>query len=191
MIRMAWGKGIQTISKVVLAAALVAQGVVTFASTELKIPTKQGFVAFSVEGDWPVLSMQMKPPIASAAFRIPNPADAGTPDSSNIVIALYDSQSAEARTAFKTPVKQYGPTRPKAHALGPWTVYRQAAMQGGTPYTIVDAKRSGVADVPDISVGVRMVWPRLVGNAADYDARMEAVLNAVLDSIHGGPSVSP
>ncbi len=191
MIRMAWIKGIQTLAIVVLAAALVAQGSVAFASTELKIPTTKGFVAFSVEGDWPVLSMQIKPPIASAAFRIPNPADAGTPDSSNIVIALYDTQSAEARTAFKTPVKQYGPARPKAQALGPWTVYRQAAVQGDTHYTIVDAKRSGVADVPDIAVGVRMVWPQLAGNAADYDAGMEVVLKSVLDSIHGGPFVAP
>ncbi len=188
MIRMVWGKGAQTLTKVVLAAVLVAPGAVAFAGTELKIPTTNGFVAFSVEGDWPVLSMQMKPPIASAAFRIPNPADAGTPDSSNIVIALYDTQSAEARTAFKTPVKQYGAARPKGQTVGPWTIYRQAAKQGDTDYTIVDAKRSGVAGV---AVGVRMVWPQLAGNAADYDARMETVLKAVLDSIHGGASVSP
>jgi hypothetical protein len=188
MIRMNGGKGIKTISTMLVAAALVAQSAVAFASTELRIPTAKGFVAFSVEGDWPVLSMQMKMPIASAAFRIPNPADAGTPDSSNIVIALYDTQSADARTAFKTPVKQYGSTRAKAQVHGPWTVYRQAAVQGETRYTIVDAKRGGVADV---AVGVRMVWPQLVANAADYDARMEAQFMAVLDSIYGGSSVPP
>jgi hypothetical protein len=191
MIRMAWVKGVQTLSKVALAAALVAQGVVALASTELKIPTSKGFVAFSVEGDWPVLSMQMKPPIASAAFRIPNPADARTHDSSNILIVLYETQSAEARAAFKTPVKQYGSARPKAQVLGPWTVYRQAAVQGDTHYTIVDAKRRSVSDVPDIAMGVRMVWPHLAGNAADYDAHMEAVLKSVLDSIHGGPAATP
>lgn len=188
MVQTAWAKGMQTIFRMLMAAALVAQSAVAFASTELTIPTAKGFVSFSVGGDWPVLSLQMKSPIASAAFRIPNPADAGTPDSSNIVIALYDTHSAEARTAFKTPVKQYGSTRPQAQAIGPWTVYRQAAVQGDTRYTIVDAKRSGVADV---AVGVRMVWPQRESNAADYDARMNALLKAVLDSIHGGLSAPP
>jgi hypothetical protein len=191
MIRNAWGKVVQTFSNIVLAVALIAQGVVAFASTELKIPTAKGFVAFSVEGNWPVLSMQLKPPIASAAFRIPNPADADTSDSSNIVIALYDTQSAEARAAFKTPLKQYGPARPMPQTLGPWTIYRQVAVQGGTHYTIVDAKRSGVPDVADIAVGVRMIWPQLAANAIDYDLHMEAVLKNVLDSVHGGRSVAP
>ena len=188
MNRMAWGKSLQTLSSMLVAAAFAVHSAAALASTELKIPTPKGFVAFSVGGDWPVLSMQMKMPIASAAFRIPNPADAGGSDSSNIVIALYDSHSAEARNAFKTPVKQYGPTRAVAQAHGPWTVYRQAALQGETHYTIVDAKRSGVGDV---AVGVRMVWPQLAANAADYDARMQAQFMAVLDSIHGGSSDSP
>jgi hypothetical protein len=42
-----------------------------------------------------------------------------------------------------------------------------------------------------VAVGVRMVWPQLVANAADYDARMEAQFMAVLDSIYGGSSVPP
>lgn len=188
MIRMAWGKSLQTISTMLCVASFATHSAVAFASTELKIPTTKGFVAFSVGGDWPVLSMQMKLPIASAAFRIPNPADTNTPDSSNIVIALYDTASDEARIAFKTPVKQYGPRRAKAQTVGQWTVYRQVAVQGDTRYTIVDAKRSGVADV---AVGVRMIWPQLAVNPADYDARMEALLKEVLDSVHGGTPAAP
>lgn len=164
-------------------AALAANGANACAATELKIPTNKGFVAFTVEGEWPVLSLQMNLPLAAAAFRIPNPADAGTQDSTNIVIALYDPRSAEGRTAFKAPVKQYGPTPAKVEAMGPWTLYRQEALQGDTAYTILDAKRSGVLDV---SVSVRMVWPHLAGNAPDYDRDMDAVFKGVLQSIHGG-----
>lgn len=188
MNRMALGKSLQTLFCMLVAAAFAAHSAAAFASTELKLPTTKGFVAFSVGGDWPVLSIQMKMPIASAAFRIPNPADADGPDSSNIVIALYDTHSAEARKAFKAPVKQYGPTRAAAQTHGPWTVYRQTALQGDTRYTIVDAKRKGVGDV---AVGVRMVWPQLAANDADYDARMQAQLIAVLDSIYAGSSAPP
>lgn len=168
-------------------AALAAYGATACAATELKIPTNKGFVAFTVEGEWPVLSMQMQLPLAAAAFRIPNPADAGTPDSTNIVIALYDPRSKEGRTAFNAPLKQYGGTPAVVEAMGPWTLTRQEARQGDTAYTIWDAKRSGVADV---SVSVRLVWPHLAANAPDYDLTMETVFRGVLQSIHGGTSNS-
>ena len=146
------------------------------------MPTPKGFVAYAVEGDWPVLSMQMQLPVAAAAFRIPNAADAGTTDSTNLAIVLYDLQSAEGRTAFKTPVKQYSPQAPQAQVKGPWTVYRQEAIQEGTYYTILDAKRKGVADV---SVSVRMAWPHRESNPSGYDADMEARFWSFLQSIRG------
>lgn len=164
----------------VLAAAY---GVVDAAPTEIKMPTPKGFVAFTVEGQWPALSIQPRYPVASAAFRIPHPADGDTPDSSNIVIAFYDPTSEEGRSAFATPPKQYGATAPVVETRGGWTIYRQVGQQGDTPYTIVDAKRAKMAGV---SVSVRMVWPRGATYPADFDANMERVLQGVLQSVHAG-----
>ncbi len=164
----------------VLAAAYVG---VYAAPTEIKMPTPKGFVAFTVEGQWPALSIQPRYPVASAAFRIPHPADGDTPDSSNIIIAFYDPKTDAGRTAFSTPPKQYGATAPVVETRGGWTIYRQVGQQGDTPYTIVDAKRTKMAGV---SVSVRMVWPRRADYPADFDASMQRVLQDVLQSVHAG-----
>ncbi len=151
--------------------------------TEIQMPTPKGFVAFTVEGQWPVLSIQTKYPVASAAFRIPHSTDADSPDTSNIVIAFYDLRSEEARTAYATPPKQYGAAPPVPEARGGWALYRQVGQQGDTPYTIVDAKRARVAGV---AVSVRMVWPRRGADPAAFDADMERALQGVLQSVHVG-----
>ena len=164
----------------VLAAACVG---VHAAPTEIKMPTPKGFVAFTVEGQWPAVSIQPRYPVASAAFRIPHPADGNTPDSSNIVIAFYDPASKEARAAFATPPKQYGATAPMVETRGGWTIYRQVGQQGDTTYTIVDAKRSKLAGV---LVSVRMVWPLRADYPEDFDASMQRVLQDVLQSVHAG-----
>lgn len=153
------------------------------APIEIKMPTPKGSVAFTVEGQWPVLALQTRYPVASVAYRIPHPADADTPDSSNIVIAFYDPRTEEGRSAFATPPKQYGSTAPVVQTWGAWTLYRQLGQQGDTPYTIVDAKRAAVAGV---AVSVRMVWPQRAESPAERDASMERVLQDVLQSVHAG-----
>lgn len=162
---------------------VAAYTVVGAAPTEIKMPTPKGFVAFTVEGQWPVLSIQPRYPVASAAFRIPHPAEGETLDTSNIVIAFYDPHTEEGRSAFATPPKQYGATAPVVETRGGWTIYRQVGRQGDTPYTIVDAKRTKVAGV---SVSVRMVWPLRAEYPEDFDANMQRVLHDVLQSMHGG-----
>ena len=52
------------------------------AGVAFKIVTTDGFVTFSAEDHWPVISMKTKPPIAVAIFQIPNPADTGTSSAS-------------------------------------------------------------------------------------------------------------
>lgn len=153
------------------------------APVEIQMPTRKGFVAFTVEGQWPVLALQPRYPVASAAYRIPHAADGDTPDSSNVVIAFYDSDSAEGRSAFATPPRQYGATAPVKETQHGWTIYRQLGQQGDTPYTIVDAKHARLAGV---GVSVRMVWPQRSDYPADFDARMDRVFQEVLQSVHAG-----
>lgn len=161
----------------------------TAIAVELKIITTGGAVAFTVGDNWSVISMQSKTPITAAGFQIPNPADEGTPDSTSLAFNLYDLSTEAGRTAFAAPVKQYSVNEPKIKNFGEWTLYRQEAMQGATRYTILDARKSNVADV---SVSARLAWPHLKSNPKTYDSQMVSVFQAFLESVHGdlGPYVA-
>ncbi|MDX8399366.1 MAG: hypothetical protein R8K20_03865 [Gallionellaceae bacterium] len=152
------------------------------ADVEMKIVTKGGSVAFTVGDDWPVISMQSKLPIAAAGFQIPNLADEGTPESTSLAFMLYDLSAERGRTVFEAPIKLYGSAVPKIEHYGEWAVYRQEALQGATRYTIIDAKRSNIADV---SVSARLAWPHLESNPKTYDSHMESVFRAFLGSVRG------
>src|SRR5262245_38440868 len=102
------------------------------AAVEMYIITNKGYVAFQAADHWSVVSMQSKLPVAAAAFQIPNPADHGTDDSTNLIITLYDPESPRARSLFDAPVSENRSRAPRAEHVGSWTVYRQHARQGST-----------------------------------------------------------
>jgi hypothetical protein len=152
------------------------------ADTQLKIVTEKGYVAFVAGDDWSVLSMETKPPVATAVFQLPNPADEATPESTNLVLILYDLATEKGRAGFERPLPQYG-DEPKPESMpGGWTVYRQSGIQNSTQYTVLDAKRT---DIADVAASVRLAWPHLPGNPQDYDARMESTFRAFLESVEG------
>jgi hypothetical protein len=165
----------------VRAGDVTARTIERTSQMEMKILTGGGFVAFMVSQDWGVISMQSKLPVANAVFKLPNAAEEETPDSTNLALLLYDS-SERGRAAFDAPLKQLGDAAPEAESLGEWQIYRQKAKQGDTMYSILDAKRDHVADV---SVKIRLAWPHLAANVADYDTLMESIFRAFLNSIHG------
>jgi hypothetical protein len=94
---------------------------------------------------------------------------------------LYDPQSKRARSLFEASVSVEG-SAPRIERFGSWTVYRQQAKQGATPYTILDAKREGIGDV---HVKVRLAWPHLTANSDTYDSKMESLFQAFLSSVRG------
>jgi hypothetical protein len=152
------------------------------AAVDMKIVTPKGYVAFTVGDNWTTIAMQTKLPIATAAFQLPNPNDNGTSDSTNLAIMLYEPDSDKARDSFEAEVKQYGPKAPLVQSLKKWTIYRQEAKQGNTPYSIIDAKRK---DVGDVWVSIRLAWPHLAGNPKSYDSEMESTFRAFMNSIYG------
>jgi hypothetical protein len=158
------------------------------AMTTLGIITNGGSVSFDVDDDWVVGPTQTKTPMALMAFQLPNTADNGTPDSTNLIIVVYDEQSDAARAKYEQVPNQYG-EKPTADAWNGWTMYRQEAKQGQTSYTILDAKRSDVG--ADVMVSVRLAWPHLSGNSPSYDQEMEQRFHAFLESVVGkkGPYV--
>jgi len=151
------------------------------ADTQLRIITAHGVVSFAADESWTVLSMQTKPPVSAVVFQLPNTADESTSHSSNLILKLYD-ESGSARQAFEAPSPQYGEKPLETERWEEWRISRQEAHQGDVLYTIIDAKRSGIADV---SASVRIAWPHLPDNAATYDKEMHALFRAFLGSIHG------
>ena len=155
----------------------------SWADTELSIVTTRGYVTFAAADHWPMLEMQTKMPATLAVFKVPNPADEGTAESTNLILQLFERGSEEERTLFSAPVKQYGSTPPVPEHFKEWTITRQEDHQGPNVYSLWDARKTGIADV---SVRVRLVWPRLPNNPANYSEEMDRILKAFLDSIGGG-----
>ena len=172
------------LARVLICMVMAFSSAAAWADVEMKIATAKGFVAFTAEESWRVLSMQTHMPIAAGAFQIPSSADAGTQDSTNLIVVFYELDSEMARAKFEAPVKQYGSAAPTSDFFEDWTIYRQEAKQGNTLYSIWDAKRKrGVADA---SVSVRLAWPHLDASSKTYAVEMDALLRAFLNSIHGG-----
>jgi hypothetical protein len=111
---------------------------------------------------------------------VPNPADEGTSDSTNVAITIFDLDAEAARSARAVVGKAYGP-QPVTSQYKGWTVYTQEASQGATRYTIID----GVRELPDLhsAVAVRLAWPHLRANPSTYDADMSETYHRLLDSV--------
>ena len=167
--------------KRLLAIAFVP--LIAFAAPEEKvrmgIVTHTGQIGFTVGADWKVIAMQSKLPKAVAAYQITNPADEGTPDSTNLAISLFEAASPDAKASMLSLLasKAQGKIEKKKH--GDWEVLCYSGQQGATTYSIRDAFKP----VADCVVMVRLAWPSLPKNPTDYDSTMEATFLAVIDSI--------
>jgi len=153
------------------------------ADTELSIVTPKGYVSFIAADHWPVLEMQTQMPATLTVFKLPNPADEGTSDSSNLILQLFERGSEKEKTLFSAPVKQYGSSPPVTEQFKEWTITRQEDPQNKTVYSLWDARKTGIADV---SVRVRLVWPHLTNNPANYEEQMEKIFVKFLMSIRDG-----
>jgi len=149
--------------------------------TRFTLITTGGFVGFTVLGDWHVIGMQSRPPVTATAFQIPDSADEGTPDSTNLVVSLLNPETALAKAGLDGSERKDGGT-PQVSRHGNWIVHTLSGMQASTRYTIVDAE----TPIADVICRVRIAWPELPNHQPDYDSKMLAVFDAVLDSVAGG-----
>jgi len=156
-----------------ITSAVHADSAVTF-------ETPKGQVACVAGDDWAVLSKHLQTPVATVVFQIPNPADANTPESTNLALVLYDLASAQGKSRFEQPLPQYTEDKPEESSLDGWTLYRHEGMQNEVEYTILDARKQRVGDV---AATVRLAWPRLPGNDADYDLAMEKIFRTFLAGV--------
>jgi hypothetical protein len=136
---------------------------------------------FSVPANWKVIASSSTTEKTVFAFQIPNAADESTLDSSNLSIIATDLKTAQGREAF---LKQE--TRTDNHAqeknlIDGWGCRTFSSMQGSTKsqYVIWDCRRV----VDDCGVSVRVAWPHLPKNPADYDSQMETVFSDFLKGV--------
>lgn len=160
---------------------IAVSGHFVYAATELGVVTHKGSVLFTVEDDWPVLGMKTKLPVAAAVFQIPDSADQGTPDSTNLVINLYQPDSEKAQSLLARFGEKLGDGEPILKSNNDWTIFKQEAKQGSTLYTIMDARKN----VADVIVTVRLAWPDLSHNSSSHDQKMETIFETFLNSVRG------
>lgn len=144
------------------------------------IITSTGYIEFSVPGDWHVIAMQSKLPVAAAAFELPNAADKDTPDSTNLSISLIQPDTKPGKRALSHVGVSYEGKVTSDSRAG-WECFSQSAHQKGTLYTIQDAKKS----VAGLVVSVRLAWPHLSQNPPGYEADMQAVFGSLLGRVEG------
>jgi hypothetical protein len=154
-------------------------------ATEFTVLTVKGYVRFTVPDEWQVLAMNTMPPVSVAAFQVENPADEGTPHSTNVAISLFHIETERGKAAVASVGKAYGPVPPSVSALDGWTIYTQQAEQQGVAYTIIDAKKA----FADVIVGLRLAWPRLAANPQGYEQSMDGAFEALRRSVNSGLGV--
>ena len=140
-------------------------------------------IQFSVPPDWLVISSKSDTTNTVFAFQIPNPAEEGTPDSTNLVIVASDLKQPGAKAAFEKKASNPEEKAQKRKLVDHWGCSSFSATQGSTEYEIWDCCRT----VTDCGVYVRAAWPHLPKNSPEYDKTMETRLAQVLNSV--APSV--
>jgi hypothetical protein len=139
-------------------------------------------VQFSVPESWPVIASKSTAEKTVFAFQIPNAADEGTPDSSNLSIVSSYLKDAKDKDAFERKAFSQAPASQEKKLVDGWRCGSFSAMQNSTQYVDWDCYRV----VADCGVFVRIAWPHLPKNPTGYDKQMETILANFLSSV--GPS---
>lgn len=136
---------------------------------------------FSVPGNWPVIASNSTSEKTVFAFQIPNAADEGTPESSNLSIIATDLRIALDRDAFEKQAPSVDHSVQEKKLVEGWGCSTFSAIQRSTQsqYVIWDCRRI----IADCGVSVRIAWPHLPKNPTDYDSQMEVVLSNFLTSV--------
>jgi hypothetical protein len=134
---------------------------------------------FSVPADWKVIANKSTNEKTVFAFQIPNAADEGTPDSSNLSMIATDLKTAQDRDTFQKQAASSDHNAQEKKLVEDWGCSTFSATQGSTQYAIWDCRRI----IADCGVSVRIAWPHLPKNPPDYDNEMETVLSNFLKSV--------
>jgi hypothetical protein len=163
-------------------AFLVGLAVALSGAVDKAVFTIFAEVQFAVPADWQVVANKSDPKSTLFAFKIPNPAEEGTPDSTNLVLQSFYLKEPEAKAKFEEKSKPQDPDARKTTVAAHWDCTSFIGKQGSTSYDVWDCHRT----VAKAGVYVRLAWPHLSSNPPNYDQQMQATLVDVLTSV--GPS---
>lgn len=136
---------------------------------------------FSVPANWKVIANKSTSEKTVFAFQIPNSADEGTSDSSNLSIIATDLKTAQDRDAFQTQSSSTDRNAQEKKLVEGWRCSTFSAVQHSTKtqYMIWDCRRT----IADCGVSVRIAWPHLPKNPPDFDNQIEMVLSNFLSGV--------
>lgn len=175
---------IETLNKTALLFILFAVSLA--AATNDVVFTIAERVQFSVPGEWPVISSKSTAEKTVFAFQIPNAAEEGTPDSTNLVIVSSYLKDAQDKNAFEKKASTPDQAAQAKTQVDGWRCSSFSAMQNTTQYVVWDCYRV----VANCGVYVRVAWPHLPKNPSDYDKQMETVLSDFLTNVRPSKKLS-
>lgn len=145
--------------------------------------SEKGSEAFRAPSDWPVIAVQSSPPVAVAAFQVPD--DLTGDGSAGVVFSVFSLDADQGRAAAAGVGKAFGDKPTSVERYGRWVIHRQVAPQGPTLFTVLD----GLEQAPDlgVAIAVRMAWPHLDGAPPGRDADMARLYRQLLDSVSARP----
>jgi hypothetical protein len=159
-------------------AAMVALSLLSRSTDDRVRLTIVDRVAFTVPGNWAALITKSDAEKTVFAFQIPNPADEGTPDSTNVVVVSSHLANDDERAAFQKTANMPKDGPSQRSLTEGWQCWNFSAKQDKTPYQIWDCYRV----INECGVHVRDSWPELPKNPSDFDQSMEVVLSELLQS---------
>src|SRR5271167_4299619 len=77
-------------------------------------------IQFAVPADWQVVANKSDTKSTLFAFKIPNPAEEGTPDSTNLVVQSFYLKEPEAKAKFEEKSKPQDPGARKRSVAAHW-----------------------------------------------------------------------
>jgi len=132
-----------------------------------------------IDSNWTIIAHKPLGAITTVATQIPNKADEGSQDSTNLIITIYDNKDTQAVLSFSQMIMGIKDYKEEIH--GNWKQLVWSGNQGETDYTIIDSILQ--SDGTAVSVFVRIAYPALKNNSKDYDKEIRQTLSNVLDSI--------
>lgn len=167
----------------ILAAAALLSSCAGPASPSTPVTSEAGAAkALSVNppAHWKVLAEKTDFPIAITVFQVPNPADQGTRDSTNVVVGAYAANSQQAQDALASTKRRFPKTGLATRRQAGWEIESYTGLQGLTRYRLLD----GTKVMADKTLFVRAAWPTLPRNAPSYDADMKRAFELLLHDVH-------
>lgn len=159
-------------------------------AAENEIFLQNGSIQLGVPSDWVVLAHSPTGNRTVVAFQIfGNPAEVGTPNSTNLAISTFALKDPESAQAFAAPLTKRTQDATSSREYESWSIREWQGDQNGTKYQIMDARSTN--KTLNVGIHVRLAWPLLANNPADYGDTMNSLFKTMLDSISRKNSETP